>query len=135
MAVGRRHGLALGRARTAHTKDILRGDDLVIAVCDNAHEHLTTPPGQRLHWSVPDPAPADTDAAFEAAYTDLAAGVSFKMTPALTLSLQGTNLTNKFSITEGNPRGNNVVAGNNASGFARANLPRVHRSIIGGATQ
>lgn len=60
-----------------------------------------------------------------AAYTDLAAGVRYKLTPAMTLSLQGTNLTNKFSITEGNPRGNNVVAGTNAYGFARANLPRV----------
>ena len=59
------------------------------------------------------------------AYTDLAAGVSYKLTPAFTLSLQGTNLTNKFSITEGNPRGNNVVAGTNSYGFARANLPRV----------
>jgi hypothetical protein len=41
------------------------------------------------------------------------------------VSVQGTNLTNKFSITEGNPRGNSVVAGTNAYGFARANLPRV----------
>jgi outer membrane receptor protein involved in Fe transport len=60
-----------------------------------------------------------------AAYTDLAAGINYKLTPAMTVSLQGTNLTNKFSITEGNPRGNNVVAGTNAYGFARANLPRV----------
>jgi iron complex outermembrane recepter protein len=60
-----------------------------------------------------------------AAYTDLAAGVRYNLTPAMTLSLQGTNLTNKFSITEGNPRGNSVVAGTNAYGFARANLPRV----------
>jgi iron complex outermembrane recepter protein len=58
-------------------------------------------------------------------YADLAAGISYKLTQAFTLSLQGTNLTNKFSITEGNPRGNNVVAGTNAYGFARANLPRV----------
>ena len=26
----------------------------------------------RLHWAVPDPVPADTDAAFESAFTDLA---------------------------------------------------------------
>jgi iron complex outermembrane recepter protein len=58
-------------------------------------------------------------------YTDLAAGLSYKVTPAVTVALQGTNLTNRFSITEGNPRGNNVVAGTNAYGFARANLPRV----------
>jgi iron complex outermembrane recepter protein len=58
------------------------------------------------------------------AYTDLAAGVSYRLTPSMTLSAQGTNLTNKFSITEGNPRGNSVIAGTNAYGFARANLPR-----------
>jgi protein-tyrosine-phosphatase len=41
-------------------------------VCDNAHEQLGTQVYRRLHWSVPDPARIDTDAAFEAAYTDLA---------------------------------------------------------------
>jgi len=58
------------------------------------------------------------------AYTDFGAGVSYKITPKMTASLQGTNLTNKFSITEGNPRGNSVIAGSNPYGFARANLPR-----------
>ncbi|HEY0800852.1 MAG TPA: TonB-dependent receptor, partial [Steroidobacteraceae bacterium] len=58
------------------------------------------------------------------AYTDLAAGVAYKITQRMTVSAQGTNLTNKFSITEGNPRGNSVIAGTNAYGYARANLPR-----------
>jgi iron complex outermembrane receptor protein len=58
------------------------------------------------------------------AYTDLAAGVAYKITQNMTLSAQGSNLTNKFSITEGNPRGNSVIAGTNAYGYARANLPR-----------
>lgn len=35
----------------------LREDDLVIAVCDHAHESLTSRPN-RLHWSVPDPVAA-----------------------------------------------------------------------------
>lgn len=60
-----------------------------------------------------------------APYTDLTAGVKYEVAHNITVALQGTNLTNKFSITEGNPRGNNVVAGTNAYGFARANLPRV----------
>jgi protein-tyrosine-phosphatase len=74
MATAERHGVNLGRPRTANVTDVLRDDDLVIAVCDNAHEHL--PAGtDRLHWSVPDPAPADTDDAFEAAFADIAARI------------------------------------------------------------
>jgi protein-tyrosine-phosphatase/DNA-binding HxlR family transcriptional regulator len=80
--VARRHGLALHPAKTAHVRDVLRDDDLVIAVCDNAHEHLPTQP-RRLHWSVPDPAPVDTDAAFEATYADIAARID-RVAPALT---------------------------------------------------
>jgi protein-tyrosine-phosphatase len=73
VAAGRRHGLALGRARTAHVAQVLRPDDLVVAVCDNAYEHLDTGSARwRLHWSVPDPARVDTDEAFEAAFTDIA---------------------------------------------------------------
>jgi protein-tyrosine-phosphatase len=73
ISVGRRHGLHLGRARTAHVADVVRPGDLVVAVCDNAHEEL--PPGSRqaeLHWSVPDPARADTDEAFDNAYRQIA---------------------------------------------------------------
>jgi len=67
-----RHGLALDARKTAHVSDVLHDGDLVIAVCDNAHEDMTTPPLPRLHWSVPDPVRADTDEAFEATYADLA---------------------------------------------------------------
>jgi protein-tyrosine-phosphatase/DNA-binding HxlR family transcriptional regulator len=82
LAVGRRHGLALGRARTRHVDDVLRTDDLVIAVCDNAHEQLPAS-GRRLHWSIPDPTRVDTDAAFERAYADIAARVN-RLAPTLT---------------------------------------------------
>jgi len=70
--VAHRHGLAIDPAGTAHVADVVHDGDLVIAVCDNAHEDLTGHPQPRLHWSVPDPVRVDTDAAFEAAYTDLA---------------------------------------------------------------
>jgi protein-tyrosine-phosphatase len=63
---------------------VLRSGDLVVAVCDNAHEKLGDHPDPRLHWSVPDPAPADTDAAFEAAYADLASRVD-RLAPAVIL--------------------------------------------------
>lgn len=75
ITVAKRHGVTLGRPRTTHVADVLRADDLVIAVCDNAHEHLPAGPTERLHWSVPDPAPVDTDDAFEAAFADLAARI------------------------------------------------------------
>jgi protein-tyrosine-phosphatase len=80
ISVAHRHGLTLDPAVTAHVDDVVGSDDLVIAVCDNAHENLA---GRvRLHWSVPDPAPADTDAAFEAAFADIAARVD-RLAPAL----------------------------------------------------
>ncbi|WP_344215430.1 helix-turn-helix domain-containing protein [Kribbella sancticallisti] len=80
LKVARRHGLNPSGWRTAHLADVVHGDDLLIAVCDNAHEHLEHQP--RLHWSIPDPAPADTDAAFEAAYTELADRID-RLAPAL----------------------------------------------------
>lgn len=73
VAVARRHGLKLDPGATAHVDDIVGDGDLIIAVCDSAHEDLTTGPARpRLHWSIPDPVRAGTDAAFEAAFTDLA---------------------------------------------------------------
>ena len=65
-----RHGLDLTDARPAALDDRLDPADLVVAVCDNAHEELD-PDLPRLHWSIPDPAPHDTDTAFETAFADL----------------------------------------------------------------
>jgi protein-tyrosine-phosphatase/DNA-binding transcriptional ArsR family regulator len=77
----RRHGLSLDSARPRHTEEILGGEDLVIAVCDNAHEQLPAEV-RRLHWSVPDPAAADTDTAFENAFTDIAGRID-RLAPVL----------------------------------------------------
>ena len=73
--VARRHGLRLDPTGTAHVDAVVTGDDLVIAVCNSAYEDLSGSVRPRLHWSVPDPARIDTDAAFESAYTDLAVRV------------------------------------------------------------
>ena len=43
--------------------------DLVVTVCDRAHEELAD--ADHLHWSVPDPVPVGTPAAFDAALADL----------------------------------------------------------------
>jgi protein-tyrosine-phosphatase len=82
VAVAQDAGLSLADARTAQVADIVRADDLLVAVCDNAHEELG--PGQRLHWSVPDPARVDTDAAFARAFTDLADRID-RLAPAVHL--------------------------------------------------
>ncbi len=70
LAAARRHGIALRGARPVRFEAVASAGDLVVAVCDNAHEELpnSTP---RLHWSVPDPARSGTDAAFDEAMAQL----------------------------------------------------------------
>ncbi|GAB3841229.1 helix-turn-helix domain-containing protein [Dactylosporangium cerinum] len=80
VAVARRHGLRITATGTAHVADVVHDTDLVVAVCDNAHEDLTQGVRPRLHWSVP--APADTDAAFEATFADLAGRID-RLAPAV----------------------------------------------------
>lgn len=83
VATARTHGLSLHRARPHHLDDVLRPDDLVVAVCDNAHEELEdSPHTARLHWSVPDPAAVGTEDAFDIAYRDLADRVE-RLVPAV----------------------------------------------------
>lgn len=88
VAVARARGLSLARARTSRVEEVLHEDDLVVAVCDSAHEDLGT--RDRLHWSVPDPARAGTDAAFGAAFDDLADRVT-RLAPAVRLSGEQTD--------------------------------------------
>ncbi|MFI5891092.1 helix-turn-helix domain-containing protein [Actinoplanes sp. NPDC051513] len=80
--VAHRHGLRLDATGTTHVADVVHDGDLVITVCDNAHEDMTGPARPRLHWSVPDPVRVDTDEAFEAAYTDLAGRID-RIAPAV----------------------------------------------------
>ncbi|MGQ0842096.1 arsenate reductase/protein-tyrosine-phosphatase family protein [Actinokineospora sp.] len=79
-AAARGHGLSL--SHTAHVDDVLLPDDLVVAVCDNAHERLGSRATDRLHWSVPDPARVGTRAAFDHALRDLADRVD-RLAPAV----------------------------------------------------
>ncbi len=69
VSTGRRHGLRLARAKTSDASDVMRSDDFIVAVCDSAYEELDR---ASLHWAVRDPARADTDAAFESAFQDIA---------------------------------------------------------------
>lgn len=71
LAAAQRHGLrlpdvapvALGPEDGAH--------DLVVTVCDRAHEDLEG--RDWAHWSVPDPVPDGGEAAFDAVYEEVAA--------------------------------------------------------------
>ena len=67
----RRHGLVLPSRAPRHVEDVIEDEDCVITVCDTAHEELPTM-GGGLHWSVPDPVPIGTEAAFDAAFEDIA---------------------------------------------------------------
>jgi protein-tyrosine-phosphatase len=65
-----RHHLPLPRLRPRHISDVRRDGDLVVTVCDLAHEELG---GLAVvHWSVPDPVPAGDAASFDAALAELA---------------------------------------------------------------
>jgi protein-tyrosine-phosphatase/DNA-binding HxlR family transcriptional regulator len=69
VAAARRHELPLPLRRPQHLSGTLEDGDLIITVCDRAHEEL----GQltALHWSVPDPVPAGDHGSFDAALDDL----------------------------------------------------------------
>ncbi|GAA4567037.1 helix-turn-helix domain-containing protein [Planotetraspora kaengkrachanensis] len=82
VGVARHHGLTLDKAHTAHLDAVVRPDDLVVAVCDSAHEDLGG--GDHLHWSVPDPVRSGTDDAFERAFADIADRID-RLAPAVHL--------------------------------------------------
>jgi len=73
IAAAERHGLDLTGASPRDVVDVMAETDFVVTVCDAAHEAL----GEHgdLHWSVPAPGPAGTDAAFDAALEEIAARV------------------------------------------------------------
>ena len=70
VAAAQRHHLSLPRVRPAGITSVRQVGDLVVTVCDLAHEELGEPAA--LHWSVPDPVPAGDPTSFDAAVTELA---------------------------------------------------------------
>jgi protein-tyrosine-phosphatase len=69
LAAARRHRLPLRRLRPRHISDVRHDGDLVITVCDLAHEELG--PQAAVHWSVPDPVPAGDPESFDQALAEL----------------------------------------------------------------
>lgn len=76
VAAARRHHLRLPRRRPVHISGVLRRGDLLISVCDAAHERLAAAASPRLHWSIPDPVRAGTQDAFNSALVDIEDRVS-----------------------------------------------------------
>jgi protein-tyrosine-phosphatase len=73
-ATAARHRVPLRRVRPRQVTGVRRLDDLVVTVCDQAHEELSRSIGARgsaLHWSVRDPVPIDSDEAFESAFNEI----------------------------------------------------------------
>ena len=70
VAAGRRAAVDLGKARPRHLEDIDALPELVVTVCDRAHEELDPPPDW-LHWSLSDPVETGTRAAFDATVEEL----------------------------------------------------------------
>jgi protein-tyrosine-phosphatase len=79
VATGRRHGLRIDPAATNALTSVVAAGDLIVCVCDNAHEELAAagdaaigvPVAGSIHWAVPDPVAVDTDEAFEHAYVEI----------------------------------------------------------------
>lgn len=86
LAAVRRHNITIEPRAPRHLDDVLAEGDLVIAVCDNAHEELPADL-DRIHWSIADPARSPKPDAFDAAYGELTERVqhfSTSLQPALT---------------------------------------------------
>ena len=66
----RRAHLTLVAATPTHLDQVTPTPDVVVTVCDRAHEELH-PPASWLHWSIPDPVAVNTKAAFDDALHDL----------------------------------------------------------------
>jgi protein-tyrosine-phosphatase len=64
-----RRRLPLPRLRPRSVSGVRHDGDLIVTVCDRAHEELTGLAA--VHWSVPDPVPAGDPGAFDAALDEL----------------------------------------------------------------
>jgi protein-tyrosine-phosphatase len=93
IAAAQRHSIPLTPVPPRHVDDVLPAriagsPDLVITVCDAAHEELAAYATRldsllgRLHWSIPDPARTGEDAAFDRVVTDLTDRIS-RIAPAV----------------------------------------------------
>jgi ArsR family transcriptional regulator, arsenate/arsenite/antimonite-responsive transcriptional repressor / arsenate reductase (thioredoxin) len=70
IAAAGRQRLPLPRLRPRHIGEVRHDGDLVITVCDLAHEELAG--AAAVHWSIPDPVRAGDPGSYDAALAELA---------------------------------------------------------------
>ena len=86
----RRAGLTIMQSAPRAIEDVLEPEDVIVSVCDSVNEELGDLTHPHFHWSIPDPAPADTDEAFTAAL----AAISERVTQ-LAPRIRGTRPTTR----------------------------------------
>jgi protein-tyrosine-phosphatase len=69
IAAAKRNQVPLPRLRPRHLSEVQEDGDLLITVCDLAHEELGT--AAAVHWSVPDPVTAGDPGSFDAVLAEL----------------------------------------------------------------
>ena len=69
VAAAERHRLPLPRLRPRHVSEVRHDGDLIITVCDLAHEEMG--PVAAVHWSVPDPVAAGDPRSFDEVLDEL----------------------------------------------------------------
>ena len=79
----RRHGLEFTPITPVGLDEVRLRSDLIITVCDSAHEELDG--ADALHWSVPDPVRTGTQDAFDTAFDDLVGRIN-DFAPRITAS-------------------------------------------------
>lgn len=70
LAAAARRKLPIKPDAPRHLDEVVKPTDVVIAVCDNAHEELP-PDAKRLHWSIPDPVRTGRAADFDRVLDEL----------------------------------------------------------------
>lgn len=81
VSAARRHDLQMHPRTPARIEHVLSPGDLVVAVCDNAHEELGDQLS-RIHWSIPDPGRTATISAFDLTVGALTTRIN-RLIPAL----------------------------------------------------
>lgn len=93
LAAAKRAGLDLSGATPRELGRLSDPPDLVVTVCDQAHEELA-PADDWLHWSIPDPVPLGTKAAFDDTVAEL--------TRRITALASATSATSTTALTSTN---------------------------------